>query len=1352
MNSSAPDTPPTSRLDDPSSAATAGAPDATRSVAEHGFLAVLEATPQTALDAADAIPPAATQLTDEQRAIVVDCAHHQLVEAGAGSGKTTLLVEKLLYELGYQTIDGAGPAQSLSLSQIGAITFTKKAAAEITDRVRAALIARARAATGVERERLAEQAFALEQVNIGTIDSFAAKIVRDYGGHDDVETGFTVLDPADGDALRDEVAGDALLAGIRANDAGAVCLAHHFGFTRARDIVATSFDNAGLLLACREAQRAGRLGWEHLTGVTLNAVDELLRPHAAAIFAFLCAAYDQLTARMRADGVADYTTVLLMAVDLAQNPAVQREFQERVRLLIVDEHQDTNLHQVTLVGRLTGVSATARAASAAQGRGAGPAASSASTAERPPAGCRLILVGDPKQSIYGFRQADVTMWERSWRLLKLAGGKRRRLSTNHRSLPVITDFVDVVCGAVLGRPPAAPRRGARAQPALPNPFEVPFLPLRSGRPEGPGGVELLLAPETGPTAGAAIVAARIAAILEHPDDYPIADPAGGPGATRAPTASDIAILARNLRSAAGHYERELRDRGIGSYVYGGRGLYARPEVQDLANVLRAVAEPQHNHALAAYLRSPFGRVDDLTLAELAAAREVGPGPRRPSGETLYDVLPRAARVVRDRVRLRRVQVAVARLEMLRELRDRVPHDELIATAMEDARYRAVLAGAPDAPAGVRNVEKLLRIVRRAGNVPLAHFVQRFVGAVRRAEQEDEAPLYTLGDPLVAITTIHKAKGLQWPIVVLAGTDEVFFRRIDDETPALARPPIGVALPLDVVFRDDGADVPVVERSRVWEHHTTTARLREYAEAKRIFYVACTRAQDRLLLAGARVSGDDHANGERDLHPKGPRDLEFLHLKAPERWLRCLFPDARGTTPGIRLSTFRARQADGSEGPARTLVVRSGLDAMVVRPTDLPTVTAADTAGVTPAGAIAGAFARPAAPSRGLLLQDGGAEPAAPAVGAPATGSGSAARGGAARARGLREWPTVPMGGLPAFDAAVRDGVAPDAALAASPERYLPEPASVGTWARSPGGAATDDAPTPRAPRWPAPLPDQIARVDGRGLFRTEFTASELLQFARCDWRHHFGYVASVSQARVEAAHRDALVEAIPQAEFGDILHGYFRAYRPGWSEAERRHAMTQALLRKRPMNEEQLASNLPPLFEHADRYLSSPWFTRVTAGAPAHRELPFVVQLAPTVRLRGALDLVFTEADGARVLDFKTAIFQNVDAARLDRLLDAKAREYDVQAMVYALAAQHSAGTVPVREFVFFFTSVGEWRTLPISPAWLAEARGRLVDLVEALRRATKVRDSLPRPRWERSKCLNCEYSSLCRPLQSPLT
>lgn len=803
--------------------------------------------------------------TDEQREILAYDGGHMIVEAGAGSGKTRMIVEKILREIGFGHPDVPAADTPLDIGRIAAITFTRKAAGEIKERLRQRFHDHAALAHGLDRERWAERAFAVEQAQIGTIDAFAGRIVREFGYLANVEAGFEVLDPGDASALHAEVAEVEILAGIDRDDPGAVFLVKHFGFLRARQVLAGFFQRADLLheIAAREEP----VSWRAFK-FEASTVDILLERASAELLPFVQRAREGLERRMDEDGTLDHAHVALRALDLASHPEVQRAFRDEVSLLFVDEHQDTNPAQVEMIFRLAGVDKYSETS-----------------------GTRLVLIGDPKQGIYGFRGADITMWRKSLRAVEAAGGRGFTLSSNFRSRPGLLRFYDATLGPVLGRAhdddPARVAKGSR--------YDVPYRALRPGRDEREGTcVEFLLSEGNGfnqvePTAD--VIAERISQMLRHPDAYPVYERGADGSEVRRPLrASDIAILSRNLAGTADQYERSLRARSIDSYVYGGRGLYSRSEVADITALLRVVADPEDDFALAALLRSPLVGMDDHTLMELAASSTAA-GERRP----LFQALAEAPAGHERHAHARDAHELIVEL---RELRDRLSHDRLLELAFERTGFRAFLAGAPDAPAGLRNIEKVLRVARRSGTEPLFEFVRKLDGRIRRADPEGEAPLYSPDDDLVVISTIHKAKGLEWPYVFVAGIDQGMFSRVGDREPHLSRE-LGVALPMDVVLHDRSTRAEASEESRAWKHFFEDATRKQMAEARRLLYVACTRAREGLFLAGEMT------------HPDKPRYLDsrtsYAHRDGYERWFRHLYPalPRQGTTEIAYGDTGRA---------------------------------------------------------------------------------------------------------------------------------------------------------------------------------------------------------------------------------------------------------------------------------------------------------------------------------------------------------------------------------------------------------------------------------------------------------------
>ncbi len=817
----------------------------------------------------------AIRLTDDQREVVRLRDGHLQVEAGAGSGKTLLVVEKLAHELGYTEIDGQRVEDPLELDQVGAITFTRKAAGELKERLRGRIRSLAEEEQGRARERWAERSFAVDEAPIGTIDAFAGQLIRDYGALAGVEAGFEILDPGDAAALRREVAEDAIRGAVEGGVGGAQLLVRQYGYNRSVRVVSDALDDADGLL--RVLGRRGRGGdWERL-GIEPNDADRALRERAGQVLGFMEWAYGRYTNRLEEDGVLDHTHVLLRACDLARRPEVQGAYRSDTRLLVVDEHQDTSLLQMVLLFRLaglpewTGLPDDEPVPFPALGDG------------RP--ALRLVLVGDPKQSIYGWRNADIRLWRTSREVLEEAGGTYCPLGDTFRPRPSLSRFHEEFLGAVMPDP-------GEDSPA----FEAPYRPLRARRPaaEAPGSdappVEFLLSEGGGSERVAEAVADRVQEILEaDPEEHPVRErKPDGTEEVRPVRPRDIAVLSRSLKRSARHYEWALRQRGIDCHVYGGSGLYGRREIQDLVHLLRAVSDPHDPVALTAFLRSPPGGVDDVTLAELAAASTAA-GSAAESVGSLFDALRDAGSLVSREEGVRRARRAAALVEELRDHAERVPHDRLLEIALEESGYRTFLAGAPDSPVGLRNVAKLLRIARRAGREPLSHFVERLDARVKRADPEEEAPLYTPEDDLVTISTIHRAKGLEWPYVFVTELDQPMFWRVKDDRPYLSGR-FGLVLPLEVTVEQPGpyGDTASLGQPRRWEAYFEHATRREYAEAKRLTYVACTRARDRLFLAGSPYR-------DRDGDIRRPRSLEdnsleYLHKHTPMVWLQAVYDE------------------------------------------------------------------------------------------------------------------------------------------------------------------------------------------------------------------------------------------------------------------------------------------------------------------------------------------------------------------------------------------------------------------------------------------------------------------------------
>lgn len=1166
-------------------------------------------------------PVSAHTLTDEQRAVVLDTENHVLVEAGAGSGKTTVLISKLLYELGYQDVDGSSAPRRISLESIGAITFTRKAAGEIKERLRGEIMKRALSApTGIEREKWLERAFAIDQAHIGTIDAFAGKLIRDYGPIAGIEAGFEILDPGDASALYVSVAEQELLSGVASGDAGAQFLVTHFGFFRSREVIIDMLSRGDILTEVLAKRSEGDLDWKKVLKTKITASDLILNQKSGEILDFMARAHQVLKASMEEQGVLDHAHVLLRAAELAKNEDVQRAFRRDLNLLLVDEHQDTSLAQVELLFHLAGIPAPIETSAVEEAEKTDGEVQEETECENIPP-LRLLLVGDPKQGIYSFRGADITMWDYSRRALEAVGGREYLLQKNHRSRPSLLRFFDSLLDPIM-----VPEKEERQS------YEINYRSLVPAREEsdGPAAEFLLTHYKSSVADSADLIAHRISYMLSNPSEFPVHErnPETGVEEPRPIRARDIAILSRNLKGVAEEYERALAKYDIGSYLYGGSGLYGREEIQDVAMLMKVIADPRDPFSLTAFLRSPLGGVDDVGL--LALSNHATSIASIEGENSLYKALTKCEDLEGlssdQKSQLAR---ALRIIRTLRSLRDRIPHHALMERALDITGYRSFLAGAPDSPAGLRNIEKLLRIARRSANEPLFQFVRNLEAKVRRADPEEEAPLYSPDDDLVTISTIHKAKGLEWPYVVIAGVNKNMFHPVSDSTPGLSRE-MGVVLPISLVVEEDsGRTESVTETSAAWNRYVESATKELYAESQRLLYVGATRARERIIFAGnAYKSKKKEVRSEK---------ITGLHKQAIEQWLRYVFPkigEAKEVTYGDQQEVARVYREAGDFEDSITMKKQE---------------------------------------SRGKNV--------------------------------LHSWPSPP-----------------------SPEVLSKVKAR------------------PQSPL----IAQRTGSVEKSATVKDEFTASELMMYERCMWKHFYGYRKSVSTPSLELGLDYELVNQITPELRGEILHEFFLDFDENWSEEQKHAEMMRILLRFLPLGEEDAIENASRLLEYANNYLGSDTYKRVKESSEVFEELPFVFEIEPGLRLRGVIDVLFCDGSGEwDIIDFKTGLFGSGSRSRhqMDTELAKRIEHYEIQAAVYALAAsellsKHNNADIMVKKFNFFFTAVGECKEVVVTEEWLEEWRGKIAELIELVRAGEYVAP----PVWEKEKCANCDFIRLCRP------
>ncbi|HXE56759.1 MAG TPA: UvrD-helicase domain-containing protein, partial [Gemmatimonadales bacterium] len=687
---------------------------------------------------------------------------HVLVAAGAGTGKTSTVVGRILYLLGAE-VNGERIGRPVRLREIGAITYTNAAAADLKRKLRGAL----------REAGLRDAADEVDTARIGTIHAFCGDVLREFALRTGRDPFARVLEEGESAALADEATREAVLEALEGESV-----------PHLRDLFAT--------YSVAEVE-----GWVRALVGDSGRLRRILvsdSPHSElerGVLALAQRTLIRLEARLGEIGAFDFDRMIAWTRDLlADHPAVRRALQRRLHTLVVDEFQDVDPVQREIAYLL------------------------GEPDRDDPHTTRLMLVGDPKQSIYRFRRADVTVWtgvERDFR--EKGWGEVVALEENFRSVAPILALVDHAVGAVLD----TPVDGRAFQD-----FEVRYAAVRPTR--GPAGgdgtgaepaVELLvvLPEDDGEKPKMEEVRAREAAAVAR-RAAELHD--GGRGVRL----GEMAVLLATW-SDLEIYERALRRAGLRTYALRTEGFHERREVQDLVLALEAIRDPRDDRALFGFLRSPFVGVRDETLLALARA---GSAPR-------WEHLERVECAERD---LLRWAAAVLREQVA--LRDRVPTHELLERLLERTGYLAYLHLLGDAGLqAIANVRKLVRMARQLPEQGVGDFLRALKEARERKEKEGDARLHGERDDVLTITTIHSAKGLEWGVVFWCD---------------LSRKPGGREGSI-LVGRDRIAlrDPEAKTQSTQWIALSQAEEREGTAEQKRLWYVAATRAKDRLVLAG-----------------------------------------------------------------------------------------------------------------------------------------------------------------------------------------------------------------------------------------------------------------------------------------------------------------------------------------------------------------------------------------------------------------------------------------------------------------------------------------------------------------------
>ena len=555
--------------------------------------------------------------------------------------------------------------------------------------------------------------------------------------------------------------------------------------------------------------------------------------------------YQQAKRAIRSMDFADLERYALQI--LSNHPEVARQYREQYCHVLVDEFQDINDVQeqiLTLVSR--------------------------ELSEDDIIPANLFSVGDVKQSIYRFRLADPTLFLRRYHLFKTKPNFRRKaidLQKNFRSRAPLLDAINLVFERLMSRETADidyddsqklipgakyPFDASHHFPGGPIELHLLAKPPRGGgqdegADEGPDALDDLDRTER----EAMFVARRIHEMVNHNPPIEVCEKRDGELCSQPLRYKDIVILLRSRKVKAQQFSEQLQKAGIPVHADTGSGFFESIEIRDCLSLLKLLDNQQQDIPMAAVLRSPFARLPHPSDA-LATVR------MRYRGDDFIPFHQAVMKYVKDAGDQLAFDLTrfFEQLSRWRNLAHRKPLAEVIAMIYNESGYLTWCSGLPNGRQRVANLLDLLERAKQFGSFQ-RQGLGRFLEFIQKLEEESdlgEPSLLGEGEDAVRILTIHRSKGLEFPVVFVADLGKAH-NLMDERSAILAERELGLAM--DAVHAEKRIRYPSAASVIVHDRLHNSAM----AEELRVLYVAMTRAREHLILVG--TCDFDHVERWRD---------------------------------------------------------------------------------------------------------------------------------------------------------------------------------------------------------------------------------------------------------------------------------------------------------------------------------------------------------------------------------------------------------------------------------------------------------------------------------------------------------
>ena len=537
-------------------------------------------------------------------------------------------------------------------------------------------------------------------------------------------------------------------------------------------------------------------------------------------------------------------------------------YRSRFQEILIDEYQDSNLVQEYLLSAISGE---------AEGR------------------YNRFMVGDVKQSIYKFRLARPELFLEKHDSYGQDGERAMRidLHQNFRSRTEVLYSVNAVFERIMGKevggivydeqaalyPGASYPEGEDEEPKTRSHVTELLLFRTEEKPE-----EISVKEQE-----AYGVAARIKALLR---DFPVTDKETG--TLRKASCRDIVILFRSLSGWDEVFKRVLEQEGIPVHVTSRTGYFEASEVQELLHFLRILDNPLQDIPLYGVLHTYLGGFSEEEIAMVRAAC--------PKKKYLYDALFACAEETRDggetligEALLQRIRDFLAKVKKYRELAVYSSVHELLRIILRESGYLHYVAARPEGARRRANVEMLLvkaADYEKTSYFGLYHFL-RYIEQLQKYEVDyGEAAMQDENADVVRIMSVHKSKGLEFPICIVAGLAGTFKKK---ESSGF------VVLDVDAGIGVDYVDLERRVKSKNLRKNVISVKLRKdsLAEELRILYVAMTRAEEKLILTGTVKDAEKTAAGLLALRRREEKLLPYDVLMGQDSFLRLILSAVSG---------------------------------------------------------------------------------------------------------------------------------------------------------------------------------------------------------------------------------------------------------------------------------------------------------------------------------------------------------------------------------------------------------------------------------------------------------------------------